>query len=123
MHLFKYIGIPSYYAPTIADAIAITCALVLVLIILNHKFKFSYKELLPYLLKVIIGIEVMLIALSILRYAYYSTINVMSSIITIVLYTVIGAFIYFVVVKEFRLIEDIFGNDFKDKLLKKLKLK
>lgn len=123
MRLFKNIGIPSYYAPTIVDAIAISLALLLALIILKKKFKFEYKELFPFITKVLIGNIAMLIVLMLLKYVYYSNASVLTAIITIIIYTSIGSLVYFFITTKFKLLEEIFGINYKDKILRRLKIK
>lgn len=123
MHLFKTIGIPSYYAPTLVDAISQILALTGVLIALKKKYKFGYKELIPFTFKVLLGICSMLITLFLLKYIYYSNSTTLSALITIIVHTIIGALVYFVVINSFGLLREIFGDDYKDKLLKKLKIR
>lgn len=123
MHLFKTIGIPSYYAPTLVDAISQIFALIGVLIALNKKYKFDYKELVPFTFKVLIGVGSMLVVLFLFKYVYYSNTTTLSALITIIVYAIIGATIYFVVIGSFKLLEEMFGKDYKSKLLKRLKIR
>ena len=123
MYLFKVIGIPSYYAPTAADAIAKTISLIAVLIILKKKYEFSYKPLLPYTLKTAVSLGAMLVTLFLIKLVYFNSITVVKSVITITIYTVAGAIVYFIVSNKFKLLEDILGPDYKNKLLKKFKIK
>lgn len=123
MHLFKTIGIPSYYAPTVVDAFVVFTSLLLALFILKKKFKFEYKELLPFILKILLGLIAMLISLTLLKLVYYNNDTVFTAIITIILYTIVGAFIYFLVINKFKLLENVFGNDYKSKLLKRIKIR
>lgn len=123
MHFVKMIGIESYYAPTIVDAISQILALTGVLIALKKKYKFSYRELIPFVLKVLLGVSSMLIVLFLLKYIYFSNVTTLSALITIIVYTIVGAIIYFVVINSFGLLNEIFGDDYKDKLLRKLKIR
>ena len=123
MHLCKTIGIPSYYGPTIVDAIAQITALSGVLVVLSKKYKFSYKPLLPFLLKVITAVVSMLIVLFGLKFIYYNNTSTLTALITIIIHAVVGAFIYFIISDKFKLANEIFGNDYKKKILRKLKLK
>lgn len=123
MHLFKTIGIPSYFAPTVVDAFVVFISLMLALFILKKKFKFEYKELLPFILKILIGLIAMLVSLTILKLLYYNNTSIFTAIITIIIHTIVGALVYFFVINKFKLIEDVFGNDYKSKLLKKLKIR
>lgn len=123
MKLFSQIGIESYYAPTFVDALAQLTALIGVLIVLKKKYKFKYTPLYPFLGKVIISVLSMLIVLTGLKYIYYNNATTMTAIITIIIHTITGAIVYFVVTERFRLLENIFGKNYKEKILRKLKLK
>ena len=123
MHLFKVIGIPSYYAPTFVDALAQFLSLTGVLIALKRKYKFSYKELLPFIFKVLLGIISMLIVLFLLKYVYFSNLTIFKAITTIVVYTIVGAITYFIIINLFKLLEEIFGKDYKKSLLRRLKIR
>ena len=65
----------------------------------------------------------MLIVLYLLKYIYFSNETTLSALITIIIYAVVGAIIYFVVINSFKLFDEIFGSDYKDKLLRKLKIR
>lgn len=123
MHLFKQIGIESYYAPTAVDALAQITALIGVLVVLKKKYNFKYTPLYSFLGKVIISVISMLLVLTGLKYIYYNNATTLTAIITIIIHTSIGAIVYFVVTERFRLLENIFGKNYKDKILRKLKLK
>lgn len=123
MHLFKQIGIESYYAPTAVDALAQITALIGVLVVLKKKYNFKYTPLYSFLGKVIISVISMLLVLTGLKYIYYNNATTLTAIITIIIHTSVGAIVYFVVTERFRLLENIFGKNYKDKILRKLKLK
>jgi len=123
MHLFNSIGIPAYYATTVSDAIAKIVALGVVLVLLNRKFKFTYNTLVPFILKIFLGIGVMFGVLSLTKLVYFSNASIVSAIITIIICTLLGAAAYFLVINKFKLLEEILGSNYKDKILRKLKLK
>ena len=123
MHIFKYIGIESYYAPMAVNVIAQLTALTSVLLILKKKYKFNYFTLRPFLLKVTISVTSMLIVLNIFKYVYFNNTTTFTAIITIIVHTIIGAVVYFIIVHKFKLLEEIFGKNYKDTLLKRFKLK
>jgi len=123
MYLFKIIGIPAYYAPTITDGIAQIVALIGVLVALKKKYNFSYKTLLPFIFKVMLSIVAMLFVLFGIKYFYFNDTSILFAIITIVIYSICGALVYFFVSSKLKLFEEILGKGYFDKIISKLKRK
>lgn len=123
MYFFKMIGIPSYYAPTITDGIAQTVALFAVLITLKKKYNFSYKTLVPFILKVALSIIAMLAVLFIIKLFYFNNTRVIFAIITIGIYAVVGAAVYFLLAHKLKLFEEILGKNYISKIMSRLKRK
>lgn len=122
MHLFKFIGIPAYYATTVTDAIAQCSALIYVMLLLKKNFGFNYKTLYPFLFKVLIGVGSMSAVLLLIRkFIFFSNASIIMALVTIILYVIIGGILYFVIVEKFKLPEEILGNDYKNKLLSKFR--
>lgn len=122
MHLFKFIGIPAYYATTLTDAIAQCSALIYVMLLLKKNFGFNYKTLYPFLFKVLIGVGSMSAVLLLIRkFIFFSNASIIMALVTIILYVIIGGILYFVIVEKFKLPEEILGNDYKNKLLSKFR--
>ena len=65
----------------------------------------------------------MLIVLFGLKYIYYNNSTTLTAILTIILHAAVGATVYFILTNKFKLGQEIFGKDFKNILLRKLKLK
>ena len=124
MYFLKYIGFESYYATTITDAIAQLTSLIFVMIILKKKFNFNYKSLWPFLLKVLVGASIMTTALLLFKnFVFFTNASVIKALLTVIVYTLIGAFIYLFIAVIFKLPEEILGENYLDKLLKKLKIR
>lgn len=123
MHLFSKIGLPAYYAPILADTISQAAALTGVLIILKKKYAFVYKSIFVYLGKVMLSLVVMAITLILLKQVYYNNISVITALITVVLHAVVGAFVYFLCTRKFKLLEELLGKDYGEKLKRKFKRK
>lgn len=122
MYLFSYFNIPAYFAPTITDIISHLTGFVMVMMILKKKFGFNYKEVLPYASKVFISIVIMLGSLMLLKQIYYNVSSVFNSIITIIIYTSVGAAVYFLLSHCLGMLEEIFGKNYIHKILKKIKI-
>lgn len=123
MYLFSKIGVPAYYAPILADTISQTAALTGVLIILKKKYAFIYKSIFVYFGKVIVSLLIMLAVLILLKYVYFSNASVLTALITVILYTIVGAFVYFLCTRKFKLVEELLGKDYARKILNKFKRK
>ena len=76
---------------------------------LHKKYKFHYKNLLTPILKTILCLVIMLGCLLGLKQVYFSFDSVVNSFATISIFTICGAFIYFILAFKLRLIDDIFG--------------
>ena len=123
MYLFKTIGIPSYYAPTITDGIAQTVALFAVLIALKKKYNFSYKTLVPFIFKVVVSIIAMVIVLLGIKLLYFNNTKVFFAILTIGIYSIIGALVYLILAHKLKLFEEILGKNYISRIISKFKRK
>lgn len=117
MYLFKYIGIEAYYAPTFTNAIVEFTAFIIVMILLKRKYKFNYKDTLKCLPKMFLSLFVMFIVITILD----SIINIpntsrLLSLLNVIIYSAVGALVYFSLTKKFNLITEIFGKDILKKI-------
>lgn len=123
MYLFSKIGLPAYYAPILADMISQTAALAGVLIILKKKYAFSYKSIFVYTGKVIVSLVAMLLVLLLLKQIYFVNQTFMQALIIVIIYTIIGALVYFIFARKFKLIEELLGEDYLTKIKAKFKRK
>lgn len=118
MYFFKFIGIPSYFAMSVTDGIAQLSALIYVMYLLKKQFKFNYKTLYPFLFKVLAGVLSMsAVLLLVRRFVFFSNVSIVMALVTVVIYMIIGAVIYFLVVEKFGLLKEILGPDYKSRLL------
>ena len=65
----------------------------------------------------------MILALIITKSIYFNNTTITAAIITIVIHTLVGASVYFTMSHLFRLLDEVFGAGYLDKVLKKFKLK
>ena len=123
MYLFGTLNIPAYYAPILADVISQTAALLGILYVLKKKFGFEYKSIVVYLGKVIVSLFVMLLVLTLLKQIYFSNTTIFTALITVIIFTIVGAIVYFFCAKKFKLIEELLGKDYFEKIKSKLKFR
>lgn len=125
MYILKYIGIESYYATITTNILVQGGATIFIMLMLKKEFKFSYREIIKTFGKTLVCLVVMLIVLLLMTLVIpLNTTTRLSSILTIIPYTLVGAFVYMFIAKKINLISDIFGKNYmkeiKDKLSKKI---
>lgn len=121
MNLLKVINIHSYYGPIITDMISVGLSLIITLLVLKKNFKFSYREIIYFLLKVLLGLIAMVTVLLLLKEIYFDYSTKLLSILTIVIYTLVGALVYFFVTSRFKLLQSILGDDYIKKIKSKFR--
>lgn len=119
MHLLYNLKINAYYGPAVTNAIVELLSVIIILIILNRKYKFKYKDLCLPFVKITTCLVAMLVVLFGLKNIYFSFAGVYESIITILLFTVVGGLVYILLAVRIKLINNIFGNGFFDKIKQK----
>lgn len=121
MNLLKVINIPSFYGPIVTDMISVGLSLIGTLLVLKKNFKFSYREIIYFLSKVLLGLIAMVTILLLLKEIYFDYSTKLLSILTIVIYTLVGALVYFFVTSRFKLLQSILGDDYIKKIKSKFR--
>ena len=116
-------NIDAYYGPAVTNAIVEFLSIIIILIALKKKYKFEYRKIFVPISKIILCLVVMLGAIFGLKYVYFSFDGVIDSIITIALFTIIGGLVYIILSFRLKLVNDIFGSNFIDKIAKKVRRK
>ena len=125
MNLLDLLNIKAYYAPAITDILIQLTVFVFVLIIFRKKYKFAYKTTFINSLKTLLSVSVMLIVLVGIKLVFnqYLVGGRVMSIVSIIIYGVIGVLVYFGFSYKMGLINDIFGENRVNGILKKLHLR
>lgn len=125
MYLFNLINIKAYYAPAFADIFIQLLVFLIVLIYFRKKYKFAYKKTFINSVKTIVCSIVMLICLFGIKLVInqYLVGGRMISMLSLVIYAIIGMIIYFALSYKIGLINSIFGKEYINKLLKRFYLK
>lgn len=121
MNWFASINIPVYYAPTVVTLLSQLIGIIFLLYMINKKFKISYSNSLNNIGKSIISVMIMYMVLLIIN--LFIPINSMSrfgSIIEIGMFAIIGVIIYFICTFKSGVIDEIFGKDMVNKILRKV---
>ena len=125
IHLFNAIGIKGYYAPAFADIFIQLLIFLVVLIYFRKKDHFAYKKTFMNSLKTIVCSLVMLICLIGLKLIInqYLVGGRFISMVSLIIYAIVGMVIYFVLSYKIGLTNSIFGKDRIDRYLIKFHLK
>lgn len=121
MNWFASINIPVYYAPTVVTLLSQLIGIIFLLYMINKKFKISYSNSLNNIGKSMISVMIMYMVLLIIN--LFIPINSMSrfgSIIEIGMFAIIGVIIYFICTFKSGVIDEIFGKDMVNKILRKV---
>ena len=122
MHLFKLIGLESYYATISLNMIIDTLASVYLLWKVKKATNINYLKTVRTLIKVIMCTLIMVLGLSIMHLFIPSySLSRFGSILYIILYGIVGVVIYFFVAYKSNTISDIVGKDFVNNIISKIK--
>ncbi len=121
MHFCDYIGIGPYYGTIMTNAIIQLTAFIVVMTILKKKFEFHYKDIIKQLVKILFSAAIMLIILCLMKNVFFVTNGNVQCILTIIVYSLVGALVYAVVSYKTGLFKDAFGEKDFSGILKKIK--
>jgi len=123
MRLLHSIGIPAYYGATLSTILGNLLSVAIILIFLKKKYDIKFKETFKKIAKIIASVTVMYLVILAVKQIIPFANTRMFSIVTIMLYAIIGMIIYCVMANLFNLFNDIFEKRIMDKIKTKLKLK
>lgn len=124
MHLFAYLNIGPQYAPIIVNVFINIGAIIVLLYCLNKKYGITYMKTFYNSMKIILCTGIMLMSLKIISLFWpLSATTKRGALFEIGVYSLIGILIYFIVALKSETIRNVFGNNFVDKILNKLKIK
>ena len=119
MHFLKFIGVEAYYATIVTNVLVQGGASIALLVYLKKKFKFDYSSNIKPVFKIIFSVAIMLLLLMLLSLVVpLSVTGRFKSILIIALYSILGAIIYLLLSYKLHLFEDVFGNDYINKVKK-----
>lgn len=121
MILFNNIGIPAYLGATTATLTGYAVSVLIALLTFKKKHNFKYMETIKILGKTLLAIIIMVCTVLLLKMII--PLNVASNfscIIYIGVIAIVGALVYLLVAWKLNLINDVLGESFVKKILKKL---
>ncbi len=119
MLLYNKIGIPAYYGAPSATIIGFSISIIIVLGRLKMKFKISYKESWIVFKKIALSVIIMLLVLWAMNLIVpFDLSSKLLSILDICLYAFVGAAIYIILTYRMGIINNLFGKNMVNKVLK-----
>ncbi len=121
MNLFNSIGMEAYYGAIVSTIIGYFVSFIICTYALHKKFDVSYKSTLKEFLYVAVGSVLMIVSLLLLKiFVPYLASNRIMNLLIIIIYTLVGALVYFVFTNNTGTIDRIFGEELKNKILRKI---
>ena len=124
LRTFYEIGLPPYYGVITSTILGFLISIIICIVILNKKYGIKFESVLKNFIDIICGSLLMLVILMCLKFLIPISSNIrFLNIIIIVIYSFIGAIVYFLYSKYSGLDSSIFGNNNLFKNIKKLFIK
>lgn len=124
MHLFNFIKIDAYYGVIFTTMLVQGISVIYLLYKLKKSYKVNYKEIYKPGIKIILINLIMLISLMIVRLFIGQMPHTrLYSILEIIIYATIGIVIYLILSIKNNILNEVFGKEFINKILKRLKIK
>lgn len=123
MNLFNNFHLHASYGVITSTILSNIVAIICNMLFLKKKLDIKYTDTIKKTLKTLIPLISMIIVVILFKQIIPSSNSRVICFIYSCIYGLIGALVYFAVAFKTHLINDIFGNDFLDKILLKLKLK
>jgi len=121
MHLLHNVGLPGYYGATLSTILGNIASILLVLVFLVRKYGIKLKRTINLVIKIMFSVLVMYLVLFLVKFIIpFSTSRILSLFI-IIIYACIGFIVYFVLIKKLKLIDNILGEKFFQKIKNKIK--
>lgn len=120
INTFYSLGLPAYYGVITASLIGYLVSFVICLVVLANKFKINFEESAKNFIDILCASLFMMIVLFVMSLFIPKCLDGrFINIFTILLYSVVGAFVYFVFLIRTKTINNIFGGKI-DKFIKKM---
>lgn len=123
MLLFNYIHIPSYLGALVASIIGYSLSIFIALKALNKEHQIDYHDTFKSLIKILVPVISLVVILLLLKFIPYNVESRLSSIVSIIINTIVGGFVYIFVSYKIGLLNEIIGQRYLDKIIKKLTFK
>jgi len=122
MILFHNIGVEAYYGAIVATILGYIISFYLALSSLKRELNFSYKNIMNIIKKQISALLGMCITLYLLHFLVpITSVSTLNILIVCIIYALVGGIVYFIITYKNDLLYDVFGKEYVDKILNKIK--
>lgn len=119
MHLLNFLNIPPYHGPVLTTILVEVIAIIFLLLNLHKKYKVKYYDTIKVGSKIIVLNAIMILSLSIVRLFINDFPHTrFYSLLEIIIFCLIGVFIYGFIAYKNKMFDDVFGKDFFKKFKK-----
>ena len=120
IHSFNKMGLPAFYGAITATILGFLTSTLISIIVLKKKYKINFEETIKEILNILMAVIVMVLVLfGLKQFIPIDTSSRLMEILVVALYAVIGAIIYILVLYKTNTINNIFGKEKIDKILRK----
>lgn len=120
IHSFNKMGLPAFYGAITATILGFLTSTLISIIVLKKKYKINFEETIKEILNILMAVIVMVLVLfGLKQFIPIDTSSRLMAILVVALYAVIGATIYILVLYKTNTINNIFGKEKTDKILRK----
>lgn len=120
MLLFHKLGLPAYFGAIVATITGYSLSILIAVIYFKKKYNFHYGKTFKIYLKTLIPLSLMVISVLGLKYFMPVINRRWICMIEAIIYGVVGGFIYIYTAYKIRLLNDVFGKEYMNKIIKKL---
>ncbi len=122
MKNFNKMGLPPFYGNISATILGYLVSLIICLYILHKRYDINYEKTVKQVITITCATVVMSISLCLLgQFIPNYTSNRILNVPIIIVYTLVGALIYFIIIYKTKTLENIFGQNFLNRIFKKTK--
>jgi len=122
LYAFNRMGLPAYYGSTTSTILGYSSCIIISLWHIHKKYQVNYEDTTKKVISILMTTMVMTVALLLLQKLFpFDSTSRLFSMLYVALYACIGAFIYFFIAFQSRLVDSIFGKENIMKIRKKFR--
>ena len=123
INTFSNMGLPAYYGAITSSILGFLVSSIMMMFYIYKKFHVSYETTVREGFSILWAVIIMIVVICAVRLVVPEVLDSrVLNILLILLYTVIGAIVYFIITLKTNTVTNIFGKDFTNKILRKLRL-
>ena len=121
--ILNKLGLPPYIGTVLATCIGYSISITIVIRFLKKNMNFNFKKSLELLKNIILPVLIMIVPIIVVRHFVVFDLTRLTSLLSIAIYGLFGAFIYLIITYKNGMLNTVFGEEFVNNILRKLRLK